>query len=115
MISITVLHKEEYEAEIVVKNNDYELLCYCPSNVNDLKEINLHTMLSKNIVKSEVDTGEIVKLDAYFAYKLCCKVIDFKEQLVALGEIKIYLDSSLPGDVKNGDFVEFEVMRLDIF
>ena len=54
-------------------------------------------------------------MDNYYAYKLCCKVINRAEQLVALGEIKIYLDSSLPGDIKNDDFVEFEVMRLDVF
>lgn len=42
-------------------------------------------------------------------------MINRAEQLVALGEIKIYLDSSLPGDIKNDDFVEFEVMRLDVF
>ncbi|MDE6241084.1 MAG: hypothetical protein K2M08_01540 [Anaeroplasmataceae bacterium] len=115
MISITILHKEEYEADIIVKNDNYELLCYCISNVDDLKDITLITFLSKNIVKSEVDSGKVTKLDNYYAYKLFCKVINCEEHLVTLGEIKIYLDSALPGDIRNGDFVEFEVMRLDVF
>lgn len=115
MIYVTVLHKEEYEADILVKNDNHELLCYCTSNVDGLKDITLHTFLSKNIVKSEVNNGKIVKLENYYAYKLNCKVINCDKQLVALGEIKIYLDSPLPGDIKNDDFVEFEVMRLDVF
>ena len=115
MISITKLQEEDYEAEILVKSEDYNLLCYCTSNLNSIKDIRLHAFLSQNIVKSETNNEKIVKLDNYYAYKLCCKVINRAEQLVALGEIKIYLDSSLPGDIKNDDFVEFEVMRLDVF
>ncbi len=115
MISIIVLHKEEYEADILVKDDDYELLCYCTSNMSDLRDISLKTFLSKNIVKSKVNNEKITKLENYYAYKLCCKVINCEKQVVALGKIKIYLDSSLPGDIKNDDFVEFEAMRLDVF
>ena len=89
MISITKLQEEDYEAEILVKNEDYNLLCYCTSNLNSIKDIRLHAFLSQNIVKSETNNEKIVKLDNYYAYRLCCKVINRAEQLVALGEFKL--------------------------
>ena len=42
------------------------------------------------------------------------KVLSKKERIVCVGELKIRLDESIPNDISDGEYVSFEVQRLDL-
>ena len=58
--------KYSNEADIVVSDGKYDLLCYC-----------------------------------------------YPAQCNKIGSIELSLDTHLPGDIKEGEFIEFDVIRLD--
>ena len=115
MISVIKKRIEEHESEVILKDDSNELLCLCYDNVDNLEEFCIHTFLAKNIFKNDKQNEKAVKLSDYFSYKLFCKVTNSEKGLVNLGEFEIFLDSPLPSDISNDDYIEFEVVRLDIF
>ena len=42
------------------------------------------------------------------------KVLSKKERIVCVGELKIRLDEYIPNDISDGEYVSFEVQRLDL-
>lgn len=115
MISVIKKRIEEHESEVVLNDDSNELLCLCYDNVERVTELCIHTFLAKNIIKSDKQEEKAVKLSDYFSYKLFCKVTNFEKGIVNLGEFEIFLDYPLPSDISDNDYIEFEVVRLDIF
>ena len=52
--------------------------------------------------------------DGFYAYKLIGKLFDLKKRLVSVGEIIISLENNIPKDIDVNEFIEFEVMRIDL-
>lgn len=115
MITYKILDLDEHETEILLKDEDNELLCLSFVDIGKIDKLDIHGFMSKKIFRNDNKDEKAVKLPGYFSYKLFCKVINYEKSIVSLGEFKITLDSPLPSDIKNGDYIEFEVMRLDIF
>lgn len=42
------------------------------------------------------------------------KVLSKKERIVCVGGLKIRLDEYIPNDISDGEYVSFEVQRLDL-
>ena len=42
------------------------------------------------------------------------KVLSKKERIVCVGELKIRLDEYIPNDLSDGEYISFEVQRLDL-
>lgn len=104
------------EADIVVSDGQYELMCYChPSDYYNIgvpiKEIS--AVFASNIMRVQNKAYSVLKLEDYYAYHLQGEIIDIDLPSILIGGLKIILDSPLPKDVILGDYVELDVDRLN--
>lgn len=116
MSSIKHWSNQDKEADILVTDGEYQLLCYaqqfswkeCQTEVAAL-----YAFGCGNIVKSENCAVKIAKQTDYYAYELSAKVVSKAEGIVKLGQLVLHLDAALPGDIQNGDYVTFRLQRID--
>lgn len=52
--------------------------------------------------------------EGHYSYRITGEVSDVSKQHVKLGEYDFYLDRPIPKDIKNGDFISFDVVRIDL-
>jgi len=62
----------------------------------------------------EKHVSKIKRQGDTFAHTIIAKVIDKGKALVSSGSVIIELEEGLPGDINNGDIVEFSCGRLDV-
>lgn len=104
------------EADIVVSDGKYNLLGYCTFAgtcfVNQLvKEID--AFMALNIMRAKKKCYIVQKTDGYYSYHLCGRVLDIGIPMVEIGDLKILLDTCLPKDIKIGEYIDFDVNRLN--
>lgn len=113
---IVEYNKSDNEADILVSDGHYQLLCYVyPVKAISVKQ-NVRCISGfacSNITRIEHDNYDAIKLSQYYAYELHAKVVSRKENVVSIGALRIYLDTVIPGDICDNDYVSFSVMRLD--
>lgn len=109
--------KDDKEADIVVSDGIYDVICYDYPIRNNLllnKKIStIHAYLASNIIKSDEEGFSIKKLSSYYSYVFVARVVSVEHRLVQIGMLMIYLDESIPLDIRNGDYISFKVSRLD--
>lgn len=107
------------EAEVTVSNGKSIILCFSqPFNYlnNDVLNLPIYCYNVRHISKSMEAGFEIIKLGQPFEYYLKGRLVNSKEKLIDLDGYKISLDDAdLPGDIKDGDTIEFAVSRLDVY
>lgn len=104
------------EAELIVSDGTYELLCYCHpcENANIGAEIIVvSSLFAEDIMRIDSKEYLIAKGEDYFSYHLQGKVVDRQKPIIAIGDIKIQLDKPIAKDIQVDEFVEFYVYRLD--
>jgi hypothetical protein len=104
------------EADIIVSDGIYELLCYChPLESLDIgaQVVSISSLFAEDIMRVQSEEYRIQKSEGYYAYHLTGKIEDTKTPVVKIGDLKIILDHPLAKDIRQGEFVEFEVQRLD--
>ena len=109
MSSIKHWRNQDKEADILVTDGEYQLLCYAqPFSWKEYQTevAALYAFGCGNIVKS-------AKQMDYYAYELSAEVLSKVERTVKLGQLVLHLDAALPGDVQNGDYVTFRLQRID--
>lgn len=114
-----ILHfdKGGKETEVVVSDGVYEVLCYAfPIDaVRTGMTINVLTGYScSNIIRAVKQHCAVSKLSPYFAYRLIGKVFSKQERIIHVGDLKISLDAYIPNDISDGEYVSFDVQRLDL-
>ena len=95
----------------------YEILCYAyPTDTVRIGTAvgGLSGFSCENVVRTVRQHCAVSKLPSYFAYHMTGKVLSKKEGLVCVGGLKIRLDESIPNDISDGEYVSFEVQRLDL-
>lgn len=109
-------YKDDNEADIIVSDGYYQLRCY----VYPVKTISINQIVNcisgfacSDVVKIEHDNYDVIKLSQYYAYELHAKVVSRKKNVVKVGGLRIYLDTVIPKDICDNDYVSFSVMRLD--
>jgi len=106
------------EALLLITDGSY--LCEVfshPYNLNSSRVISapINTLLARDIMKNDSDTLSIIALrDQGLSQRIVARVTSRHEPIVMVGEIRIRVDSSLPGDIQVGDKVEFTCARLDL-
>lgn len=105
----------EQEADILVSDGKYEILCYAlPYSAGDKeKDFTLSVFMSENVMRALKNEYSAEKTDGYYGYKLTGRLFDLKNRLVAVGGIVIELENNIPKDIAENEFVEFEVGRID--
>ena len=108
--------KYSNEADIVVSDGKYDLLCYCyPAQCNKIgTKVNyIIANCTTNIVRVDENIYSIQKFGSFYQYHLQGMVFNVDVPMVKIGSIELSLDTHLPGDIKEGEFIEFDVIRLD--
>lgn len=110
-------NSSDCEAELCVSDGQYSVICYA----YPVQEITLHQSVSSmygfmctDIVKSFEHIYRVNKLSQYYAYSLTARVIARNSCIVQVGDLRIYLDTAIPKDIVDGDYVSFCVQRLDL-
>lgn len=105
------------EAELIASDGAYEVLCYAyPIDaVKTRMTINeLSGFSCTNVVRAAEQRCAISKLLPYFAYSITGKLISKQKGIVQVGNLKISLDAYIPNDLSDGEYVSFDVQRLDL-
>ncbi len=99
-----------------VKSDGIELLAYsAPYTQKPASQyVHLYTLFADNVLKEK--TFQLPrKTDlSHLSYHITATVIDRRESLVKLSDILITLDCGIPRDIENGDFISFDVHRLNL-
>lgn len=106
------------EADIITTDGKFELLCYChPTDMPKLnqKVNNIRTFLAQNIMIALNREYAILKDNGYYGYHLQGELVYLNEHeiIVNIGELELFLDEYPPNDINVGEFIEFDVERLD--
>lgn len=105
------------EADLIVSDQTYQLICYCSDYQKEFKTIpnikEIESFMCENIMKTYTDEYLIIKKKDYYSYHLQGKVLDVDKKIICIGNIIIKLDAQIPFDINAQDFVEFDVTRLD--
>ncbi|MDR0587902.1 MAG: hypothetical protein LBG61_02855 [Burkholderiales bacterium] len=117
--AINWIDKDAQEAELIVSDGNIELLCFsqpCNKKVNESIDSLIYCFDAEDIQKSDERIAYTNKDDSYFGYSMCCNLLDLKDKIVQIGEIKLCLEGEeFPGDLVEGDYVKFNVSRLDVY
>ena len=117
-IQILNYDEDAQEADVLLLDGQFELLCYAhPYTPDDSKALNksLSAFMTENIMRALENEYRIEKLQSgYYSYHLQGKIIDLQRRLVMVGSIVIELDNVIPKDIREGEFIEFTVMRIDL-
>ena len=111
------ISEEIKEAEIIISDGAFELLCFshpCPFVEGQIINDYIDTLCAKNIVRVDEHIFVVEKAEDYFAYDITGKVIDCKNGIVQVGPMYLVVDGYMPGDIVNGEFISFRCMRLDL-
>lgn len=103
------------EADIIISDGQYNLLCYCyptdiPQKGERVKAVT--SFLATDMMRARDNAFSIKKIDDYYSYHLQGEVIDMTPK-IRIGNIIICLDNPLPKDIKEGEYIELLVGRLD--
>lgn len=114
-----VLHFDQSgkEAELIVSDGAYEVLCYAyPIDAvkTGMTISGLSGFSCTNVVRAAEQRYAVSKLPPYFAYNLTGKLISKQEGFVQVNNLKISLDAHIPNDLSDGEYVSFDVLRLDL-
>ena len=124
-----ILEYDYNYAEYIVTDGKYDMVCMCLSvpleNDNEpkigMKVENLYAFSYNDIIKLKISNNHkcyIQKVpNKYFKYKLCGIVIDSINALIKIFDFIIDLKNDYPNGfdavIKKGEYVEFEVDRID--
>jgi hypothetical protein len=114
--NITWESKEDLEASVVITDGEFEVTTFCQPckhSVGDIISEALISIDTMNIVRSYSKTGSIKVDERKYHYTIIAKVDNAKTGVVSVGRIKIDI-GILPGDIIDGDYIEFVINRLDL-
>lgn len=115
--NILYFSKEDQEAEVIISDGDYDLICYaCPIDTLErsagIRE--LFAFSCMDIVRADERRCSVKKLPQHYAYAMTAKVHSKQKGIVCLGKLRIRLDGDIPNDISDGEYISFRVQRLDL-
>ena len=113
---ILYFSKEDSEAEVSISDGHYKVNCYVyPCDIVSVNQrVNtIYGFECANIIRVNEAKYTIKKLSPHYAYQLVAQVVDSTSGIVRIGDLFINLDSPIPKDIMNEEYVAFSVVRLD--
>ena len=109
-------YKAGAEADIIVSDDELEILCYaqpfsgkynvdfvlCPLDYSDIM-----TASKNEYLVEKLNTG-------FYDYFLRGKLLDVEKGLVQVGGITLQGLRYMPKDIRQGEYIEFSVARIDL-
>ncbi len=119
IIDINWLSKSAKEAEVIISDGIYSLSVFSqPCDYAKNQEINdcIHPLEVKNFRKSYEQITTIEKLtDSYFGYRIIGVLDNIDNAILSVGKIKLELNVLIPSWAQEGDYIEFESLRFDLW
>lgn len=116
---ITWISVNALEAEVTITDGIFEVQCFsqpCNMIINQKVDNLIYCYNNSNVEKVDSNEFKVEKLYQPFAYKMIGKVIDKKELIVRIGDVKIQLEEgSIPRDIEENDYISFYCQRIDIY
>ena len=109
--------KESGEADVYVSDGTYEVLCYSCSFNEALKSKQIDCIYAlgcEDVYKSSLQSFDMIKNQSYYAYSFVAQVISKSLKRVRVGELIIEIDSYIPNDIFDGEYVWCSAQRFDI-
>ncbi|MBR2466703.1 MAG: hypothetical protein IKB38_07245 [Clostridia bacterium] len=109
--------KESGEADVCVSDGTYEVLCYSCSFSEMLKSKQIDCIYAfgcEDVYKSSLQSFDIIKNEQYYAYFFVAQVISKSLKRVRVGELIIEIDSYIPNDIFDGEYVWCSAQRFDV-
>ena len=117
--SINWLSKSADGAEVVVSDGLFKCEAYsqpCDASIGDVLVQPLHIFGIRNAILNEGGILGFRKVDATgLAQLVVAKVTNFREGCLSVGAIELIADDPLPGGIQDGDLVELECARIDMW
>ena len=108
--------KEDHEADVCVSDGHYSVVCY----VYSLEDIFVGQRVSSiiafgcdNILRCDKTAFVVEQLPQQYKIAFTAQVVSRDKAIVRIGEIVIDLDSNIPGDIRNGEYISCNAIRLD--
>lgn len=112
--SILNFEKASKEAELIVSDGKYNILCNAWEFDDNNPNFYLSGFFVKNIMRAYKNEYIVEKLnDSFFSYKLQGKLVDKKNKIVEIGKLTLEIDGYIPNDILVNEFIEFTVLRID--
>ena len=112
------LSKEAHEAEVWLGDGEHEIRVFChPCRLHEGDHVigPLRIFESRELIRSDYHTDAFIRsAEGPYAYKVFARVNDAEKNLLTVGNMKLRLDLPLPGDIRDGDTVEFVCDRIDV-
>lgn len=110
------VNKEAHEADIIVSDGNFNILCYsCDYEDEKIKDFELTPMDYDEVYLTYEREYKISKFDqSRYNYEIQCEILNVERAIVRVFGILISLARYLPGDIKNGDWITFKCYRLGI-
>ncbi len=113
---IAAFSQEDREADVCVCDGTFTVMCYAYPVDSVCLGQEIPAVFSygcRDVVRDDEHTFCIKKLPPYYAYSITAQVLSRQERSVQIGKLSIWLDTPMPVDISDGDFVSFSVVRLD--
>lgn len=109
-------YKAGAEADIIVSDDELEILCYAqPFSGKYNVDFVLCPLDYSDIMTATKNEYSIEKLETgFYDYFLRGKLINLEKGLVQIGGIIIKGIRYLPKDIREGEYIEFSVERMDL-
>ena len=102
------------EADVLISDGRYEILCYAHPFENKNKRFSLISFMAKGVKHIEAREFKAEKsTNGYYCYNMQGEIADIEKRIVKVGDIFFALEDVIPKDVKTHDFIEFSVVRID--
>ena len=102
------------EADVLISDGQYEILCYAHPFENKNKRFSLISFMAKDVERIETREFKAEKsANGYYSYNMQGEIADIEKRIVKFGDIFIKLEDVIPKDIKTHDFIEFSVVRID--
>ena len=119
--NIEYIDKQEGEAYITLADEKFEIKnCFIceshPLKINENDKIilrKIYCLGADEIYISNQNKSSIAYKNNVF--NITCQITDKENSIGKINDITIYISRNLPGDIENGDYIEFVTNRLDIF
>ncbi len=109
------LDREAEEAEVLASDSVWKCKAYCmPCQISEGEEVKwLFCAFCSDIVSAVTEGFRLTPLaKKEYGYEITGRIVDPKEGLVAVGGLVFLVDQSIPGDLKESDWVQFTVDRV---
>ena len=117
---IEYLNEEFGEAYVTFIDNKLEIRCFMDESkplkikVND--KVKLNKLFFINVDSVFISNKKKCSIKyTNNKYSITCQMIDKVNGIGNLDSIKLHIGENLPGDLNNGDYIEFFSDRIDVF